>query len=76
MGSFLMSARKKFVIQSLCRIDQAGVGRLMQTAIRRSVKPRGLKLGICSTLVMPPIAFCAVALDYVSYRHRVCLSPD
>ena len=85
MGSFFDVYREKeiYAHNPFASIDQAGVGRLMQTAIRRGRETqKTLKLGICGEHAgSAPIAFCEeLGLDYVScisrpaYRWRDLLS--
>ncbi len=72
MGSFFDVYREKEIYghNPFASIDQAGVGRLMQTAIRRGRETRAaLKLGICGEHAgdAASIAFCEeLGLDYVS----------
>jgi pyruvate,orthophosphate dikinase len=72
MGSFFDVYRDKEIYghNPFASIDQAGVGRLMQAAIRRGRETRkALKLGICGEHAgdATSIAFCeGLGLDYVS----------
>jgi pyruvate,orthophosphate dikinase len=63
-------AKKIFEQDPFARVDQKGVGKLMQTAVELGRKTRpGIKLGICGEHGGDPssVAFChRIGLDYVS----------
>ena len=81
MGSFFDVYRDKEIYghNPFASIDQAGVGRLMQAAIRRGRETRkALKLGICGEHAgdATSIAFCeGLGLDYVSALRPGCPWP-